>query len=128
MRSGWPCIPLRSRHMVRSRRPMVSTLGLTRSKGRVSHAGQMSTSSALRKAARSWASRSASALVGTATTVGWRRVPAAMPAMAKARAGSGTATTAERRSRMSEKVSSLLQKPEKGGEGAAGGRRVTGIH
>ena len=31
------------RHMVRRRRPMVSTLGLTRSNGSVSHAGKVST-------------------------------------------------------------------------------------
>ncbi len=59
-----------SRHMARSRRPMVSTPGLTRSKGSVSHAGNISTWSGPRKAARSWASWSASAAVGTATTIG----------------------------------------------------------
>ncbi len=37
---------LRSRHITRRRRPMVSTPGLTRSNGNVSHAGNSSTSSA----------------------------------------------------------------------------------
>ena len=85
----------RRRHMVRSRRPMVSTLGLTRSNGSVSQAGKRSTSSAPRKARRSWARRSASVLVGTATTSGWRPLSPARPAMVKARAGSGTASTAD---------------------------------
>ena len=88
-----PAAPLRSRHMARSRRPMVSTLGLTRSKGRVSQAGHTSTCSGPRKAVRSWARRSASVLVGTATSVGRRPAASATPATAKARAGSGTATT-----------------------------------
>ena len=90
MRSG-----SRRRHMARRRRPMVSTLGLTRSKGSVSQAGKTSTSSSPRKARRSWARRSASGLVGTATTSGWRPVRSASPAIAKARAGSATASTAD---------------------------------
>src|SRR5206468_800848 len=89
MRSG-----SRNLHMARRRRPMVSTLGLTRSNGRVSHAGNTSTSSVPRKARRSWATRSASVDVGTATTSGWRPLRWARPAMVMARAGSGTATTA----------------------------------
>src|SRR3954447_9882211 len=84
----------RRRHMARSRRPMVSTLGLTRSKGSVSHAGKTSTWSAPRKAHRSWATRSASVDVGTATTSGCRPLRWARPATVMARAGSGTATTA----------------------------------
>ena len=51
---------------------MVSTAGLTRSNGSVSHAGNRSTSSGPRKAPRSRASRSASPVVGIATTIGWR--------------------------------------------------------
>ncbi len=81
--------------MVRRRRPMASTPGLTRSNGRVSQAGKRSTSSGPRKARRSAASRSASVLVGMATTTGWRSVSWARPAMVKARAASGTASTAE---------------------------------
>ena len=46
---------------MRRRRPMVSTLGDTRSKGRVSQAGNRSTASGPRKARRSAARRSASA-------------------------------------------------------------------
>ena len=43
---------------------MVSTLGLTRSNGSVSHAGNTSTSLGPRKTRRSWTTRSASVEVG----------------------------------------------------------------
>ena len=115
--------PLRSRHMARSRRPMVSTLGLTRSKGRVSQAGQTSTSSGPRKAARSWASRSASALVGTATTVGRRPDASATPATAKARAGSGTATTAAAQAAQVGEGLVAAQQRQQGAEGVPRARR-----
>ena len=58
--------PSRSRHMIRRRRPMVSSAGDTRSNGRVSHAGKSSTASAPSIGTRSPARRSASATVGTA--------------------------------------------------------------
>ena len=83
--------------MVRSRRPIVSTDGDTRSNGRVSQAGKVSTASAPRYERRSLATRSASPVVGTATTIGRRALSVASPAMARARAGSGTASTAEDR-------------------------------
>ena len=73
---------------------MVSTLGLTRSNGSVSQAGNRSTSSSDMKARRSWATRSASLPVGVATTMGPRLLRWARPAITKARAGSGTASTA----------------------------------
>ena len=61
-----------SRHSTRSRRPIVSTLGLTRSKGRVSQAGNSSTSSGGRYRWRSSTSRWAAVPVGTATSSGER--------------------------------------------------------
>ena len=76
---------------------MVSTPGLTRSNGRVSHAGNSSTRSSPRKTPRSWASRSASVEVGTASTIGRRLVSRDSPAVTSARAASGTARVAELR-------------------------------
>ena len=61
-----------SRHSTRSRRPIVSTLGLTRSKGSVSQAGKSSTSSGGRYRCRSSTSRCAAVPVGTATRSGAR--------------------------------------------------------
>ncbi len=87
----------RSRHRARRRRPIVSTLGLTRSKGSVSHAGKVSTASGPRNASRSCTSRSASPVVGTATTRGRRSNRCARAATVTARAASGTARVAERR-------------------------------
>src|SRR5688572_22927471 len=83
--------------MVRRRRPIVSTEGEMRSKGSVSQAGKVSTASGPRKARRSFATRSASPVVGAATTIGRRELRWARPAMVRARAGSGTASTAEDR-------------------------------
>src|SRR3954447_10840464 len=76
--------------MVRRRRPIVSTLGLTRSNGSVSHAGNSSTSSP-RYCARSPARCSASDVVGRATMRGRRSLARARPATAIARAASVTA-------------------------------------
>ena len=69
---------------------MVSTAGLTRSNGSVSQAGNTSTPSSPQKTRRSWARRSASVLVGVATTIGWRLDSSASPATKMARAASGT--------------------------------------
>jgi hypothetical protein len=69
---------------------MVSTAGLTRSKGRVSQAGKTSTPSSPQNTRRSLARRSASVLVGIATTIGWRLDSSARPATKMARAASGT--------------------------------------
>ncbi len=63
-----------SRHSRRSRRPIVDSSGLTRSKGRVSQAGNSSTTSSPRNAPMSWPSRSASRTVGVTTSRG-RRSP-----------------------------------------------------
>ncbi len=60
----------RSRHIVRSRRPMVSTFGLTRSNGRVSHAGNTSTAASPMNTRKSSAMRCASVAVGVATRIG----------------------------------------------------------
>ena len=81
-----------SRHMTRSRRPIVSVAGETRSNGSVSHAGNSSTASSPRYCRRSPATRSASARVGTASNTGRRAVAPASVAVKMARAGSGTAT------------------------------------
>ena len=76
---------------------MVSIPGLTRSKGRVSHAGKSSTASSPRNVVRSLVSRSASAVMGTAARIG-RRVPTLVSAASvTARAASGTARTAAER-------------------------------
>ncbi|CAB4533851.1 unannotated protein [freshwater metagenome] len=83
------------RHSVRRRSPIVSIDGLTRSNGKVSHAGKSSTASSARKFRKSAESRSASAAVGTATTMGVRRDAASSPARVTARAGSGTTSTVE---------------------------------
>ena len=56
--------------------PSSRPTGDTRSKGSVSHAGNVSTASGPRKVRRSLASRSASPVVGTATTIGRRRLEA----------------------------------------------------
>ena len=88
-----------NRHIVRSRSPIVSIEGLTRSKGNVSHAGKSSTAFAGRKFCRSADRRSASAAVGTATTMGARREAASSPARVTALAGSGTTRTVEARPR-----------------------------
>src|SRR5664280_3015348 len=91
-----------SSHSRRRRRPMVDTSGLTRSKGRVSHAGNTSTrpgpasvgSDPPENTRRSWASWSAAAPVGVTTSTG-RRVPRRMrPASTKAWAGVATARVA----------------------------------
>ncbi len=78
--------------MTRSRRPIVSVAGETRSNGSVSHAGNSSTASSPRNSRKSVAIRSASTPVGTATTMGRRAVALASVATKRARAGSGTAT------------------------------------
>ena len=74
MRGGRPARSLwsspASRHSTRSRRPIVSTLGLTRSKGSVSQAGKSSTSSGGRYRCRSSTSRCAAVPVGIATRSG----------------------------------------------------------
>ena len=88
--------PSRRCHSVRNRLPIVSTLGLTRSKGNVSHAGNTSTRCSPTKMAKSCANRSASAEVGTATTIGRRSESSASADSAMARAGSGIATTPAR--------------------------------
>ncbi len=82
----------RSRHMSSRRRPIVSTAGLTRSKGRVSQAGKTATSPGPTQAAISWASRSAVAPFATATTTGRRAPCSATAATAKPCAASATAT------------------------------------
>src|SRR5581483_8700314 len=87
------------RQSTRKRRPMVSTFGLTRSNGSVSHAGNSSTqgrsgSPASKNDARSAARRSASWVVGTATIKGRRVERRTRPAMTNGRAASGTAMTA----------------------------------
>ncbi len=76
------------------RRPMVSTAGLTRSNGSVSHAGNSSTASGLRYWPRSSTRFCAAVPVGRATTMGWRSERWASAAMVTARAASGTARTA----------------------------------
>src|SRR5262245_63585148 len=83
--------------MTRRRRPIVSSDGETRSKGSVSQAGNSSTAASGPKyRARSWATRSASAAVGTATRTGRRVVTRVSAARYSARAGSGTATIGAR--------------------------------
>ena len=84
---------VRRRHRTSSRRPMVSTLGLTRSNGRVSHAGNSTTSPAGMYWTRSSYSWPASVPVGQATTRGRRPPSWASAAIAMARAASGTATS-----------------------------------
>src|SRR5581483_848439 len=81
--------------MTRSRRPIVSVAGETRSKGSVSQAGKrsMASSPSARNCRRSWARRSASAVVGTPTTSGRRPVRRASPARKNALGASDTATT-----------------------------------
>ena len=59
---------LRKRHNTSSRRPMVSTLGLTRSNGSVSHAGNIKALSAPRNCTMSSCSCCAAVPVGAATT------------------------------------------------------------
>ena len=76
---------------------MVSVVGLTRSRGSVSQAGNSSTSPGPRMAARSVSSRSASVRVGATTRIGRRSEAALSPATTGARAASGTATAASRR-------------------------------
>ncbi len=82
--------------MIRSRRPIVSSAGETRSNGSVSHAGNSSTWSAPSIGTRSPASRSASAAVGTASRIGRAPVSRWIPAVKSARAASDTATTSLR--------------------------------
>lgn len=67
--------------MTRMRRPIVSVDGLTRSKGNVSQAGNHSTASGPNHVPRSSQSVSASATVGTATTIGERLEVSAIAAM-----------------------------------------------
>ena len=98
-------VPPPSCHSNRSRRPMVATSGLTRSKGKVSHAGNTSTSIGPSlvdgslpppsvKASRSWASWSAATPVEVTTNTG-RRLPSRMsPANTNAWAGVATARVA----------------------------------
>ena len=87
-----------SRQVARSRRPMVSTLGLTRSNGSVSHAGNRSTCSAPRKAPRSWARRSASAWSARRRPSGGARGPGqAGDGEGPGRLGDGDDGLAERR-------------------------------
>ena len=81
--------------MARSRRPMVSTLGLTRSNGSVSQAGNSVDLVLAEEGPQVVGQALGVGLVGTATTSGWRPVSPARPAMAKARAGSATASTAD---------------------------------
>ena len=81
------------------RRPIVSTPGLTRSKGRVSQAGNRSAAPSS-IADRSPARRSASAVVGVATTIGRRPFSSAMAASTAAWPDSATASEASRRPRM----------------------------
>ena len=69
--------PARRRQITRSRRPIVSIAGETRSNGSVSHAGNSSTESGARNSRRSAARRSASMPVGTASTTGRRAVAVA---------------------------------------------------
>ena len=102
--SSSPWVRLHSRAR---RRPIVSTSGLTRSKGKVSHAGRTATgpstaptttapSSALRgsRQARSSATRSASTPVEVTTTIGDRSVKLARAAMRTDWAGVATASVA----------------------------------
>ncbi len=70
----------RSRHITRRRRPIVSNDGDTRSNGRVSHAGNSSTSSSPRNWPRSRTRCSASVPVGTARSSGRRLVTPASDA------------------------------------------------
>ncbi|CAB4683711.1 unannotated protein [freshwater metagenome] len=86
----------RMRHIVRMREPIVSTAGLTRSKGSVSHDGKNSMASAPRKAARSSAIDCAIVPVGVAMTIGRRVVLLTNAASTAARATSGTARTESR--------------------------------
>ena len=69
------------RHITHMRRPIVSVDGLTRSNGRVSQAGNHSTASGPSHVPRSSARVSASATVGTATTIGDRLEVSATAAM-----------------------------------------------
>ena len=88
-----------SRCSTRSRRPMVSTFGLMRSKGSVSQAGNSSTDWPPRYRRMSLARRSASVPVGTATTSGVRPARRTREARTTARAGSATANEPVRRPR-----------------------------
>ena len=109
---------------------MVSALGLTRSKGRVSHAGKVSTASSPRNAVRSWANRSASEAVGVTMTTGWRADSCVSPAATKAQAASGMATTAldrpARPTRVSSPRSSLGSELSGAGAGSSGWGSLTG--
>ena len=84
----------RRRHRTSSRRPMVSTDGLTRSNGSVSHAGKKATSPAGRNCSRSSASWPAIVPVGVTTTSGRRLERSASAAIEIGRATSTTASRA----------------------------------
>ncbi len=71
---------------------MVDTSGLTRSKGKVSHAGNSATASSPRKAPTSWLRRSALPTVGVTTSRGRRSPSRHIPATTRATAASGTAS------------------------------------
>ena len=132
----------RRRHRVRRRRPMVSTTGLTRSKGRVSQAGNSVDRVGPEEAcAGRVARRSASAVVGVATTIGRRGLSVAPGRRrrgrgpARARPGPRTSGRARTRSRAPRAAAG-------GGHGApsrracpryrraysASGRRVDVVH
>ncbi len=85
---------LRSRHNTSMRLPIVSTLGLIRSNGSVSHAGNSTTESGGMNWQRSSYNCPASVPVGVATNSGWRSPSWASAATETARADSGTATSA----------------------------------
>ena len=84
----------RSRQSTSIRRPIVSTLGLIRSNGSVSHAGNSTTESGGMNWQRSSYSWPASVPVGVATSNGRRSPSWARAATVMARADSGTATSA----------------------------------
>ena len=69
---------------------MVAVVGLTLSKGNVSHAGKVSTSSSVSQIRRSLASISASLMVEVTTTIGLRSLKFVTPARKKARAACAT--------------------------------------
>jgi len=84
------------RDRVRTRCPIVSMPGLTRSNGNVSHAGKRSTTPAPRYTLRSAARRSAPGVVGVTTRIGLRFPVCAIEASTGAWAPSGTASCAAR--------------------------------
>ena len=108
----------------RSRRPMVDTSGLTRSKGSVSHAGRTSPPPGPPPGVnptRSWASCSADAPVGVTTSTGRRAPNRTSPARTKAWAGVATARVA-----LDAPMTRVMAGSFAGGQEASGGSPAQG--